>query len=87
MKARIDGWSVNQLGPAMSTRRELRNQHGEITAVSCEAINEVMLKLTVIGNDGVEFVKMVEKLTKGATIKEITIDEPKIGAGRKYIFE
>jgi hypothetical protein len=87
MKAIIQSWSVNQSGPAMSTRREYRNEHGEIAAVSYEAINEVSLRLTVIGNDGIEFVKMIESLANGATLNEIKINKADGGPGRKYIFE
>ena len=88
MRALIDSWSVKQLGPALSTRREERNEHGDFVAVSYEAINEVTMRVTVVGNDGQEFVRSIQELARGgAVIKGIEIAKPEQAAGRKYVFE
>ncbi len=86
MKAWIDSWEVKQLGPAFSTRKEYADG-----SVGFEAIHEVNLKITVIGNDATEFVGQVQRMLPGTTLKEIKFQAPTQPCspqpkGRKYHF-
>lgn len=90
MKAILQSCSVDQRGPAFSTRQEEPDG-----SVSYEALSEVTLRFTVIGNDATEFIGDIKNMKPGAMIKSIGLGNhetvsSEAGAvtrgSRKYVF-
>lgn len=91
MKAMIQGWEVQERGPAYHTRREEPDG-----SISFEGVSDVTLRFTVIGNDAMEFLKDLRGMKMGTAIQEIQFGAPAselrkkltgIENGRKYVFE
>jgi len=83
MKALLQDWSAKECGPVFSTRREESDG-----SVSYEALFDVSLRFTVIGNDAHDFIEYIKALKAGATITGIGVS--RAGAkclDRKYVFE
>lgn len=74
---------------APSTRQEVRNGRGELTAITYDSLNEVTLRLMVVGqDDATKFLEAMQQLADGAELKALEI-KPKFtrdGKDRKYVF-
>lgn len=86
MRASIQAWQVEEIGPAPSTRRV--ESDGSVTY---EAISDITLRIRVIGNDAGKFISDVTNLTAGTELQGLKIVGPvsvsEKSKARSYHFE